>query len=905
MRTLLSVVFARLREITRQGTSELERDEEFRFHLEMETEHNRRRGMSESDARRAAHLSFGGVQQYREATREARGFEPLDRLLRDARYAARRLRRSPSFSFGVIATLGVGVGAAVAIGALVYGVMLRPLPFPEPDRIVQVAFRTPGFDGGREHAHSHATYLHFKESGRSFASFGGYHINDAVNLTDGDDPQRVSAVMATPGVLEVLRAVPAAGRLLSQQDAEVATPDVVPVMISHRLWQQRYGRDPSIIGRTIEVNRRARRVVGVLPASFAFPLPVATVWFPLDEIRADRWGGRPSLQSRYVTVIARLRDGADIERAEQELDAAIPRFSERFPTITAEQVAQSRAYAEVQPLKDATIAPVRQHLHLLGVTVILVLLIAGANVTNLFLLRAERSRHEVAIARALGAGSGDVARRFVAEGAVLGLAGAVVALPIVSAAVTSRFGFTAREIPRLHEVTLTGKTVTAVVATALVLGALVSLVAFLRAGSARMGLRLQVGSGKVTDRWGVAQRGLVAAQVGIALTLLVGAALLGRTLWNLRHAELGFMLEGRVTLEVTLPYRGYETYARAAAFHAAVMDRLRAIPGVQGADAAMEIPLIQEHPGELSFELAAVGTRKSERGAVNMASPEYFKLMGIPLLHGRRFAAGDIRAATPAIVLSASLARALFDRTDVVGRLVRAPSPGDDDVFHQVVGVVGDVPRWRIEDGPARMAYFPLLRDGDGVHPDSARVPILMGTARYVLRTDAPVAQLASSLRSAVREVDARVPVTNVTSLPAIVDAATARVRLTMLLLGVSAAAALLLGVIGIYSIVSYTVAGRQRELGVRLALGATPSRIQRMVLRDGLVLTAAGVAVGLVSALWAGRVVQSMLYGVSATDPVLYAGVTAVLVLVGVAATLAPAHRAAHVNPIEVIRAE
>jgi putative ABC transport system permease protein len=255
-------------------------------------------------------------------------------------------------------------------------------------------------------------------------------------------------------------------------------------------------------------------------------------------------------------------------------------------------------------------------------------------------------------------------------------------------------------------------------------------------------------------------------------------------------------------------------------------------------------------------------------------------------------------------VLSASLAKALFGQTDALGRLVRPPSPGED-VYYQVVGVVGDVPRWRIEDGPARMAYFPLLRDGDGVPPDRERPFILMGSARYVLRTDASVALLGSAMRSAVREVDARVPVTNVTSLPAIVDAATARVRLTMLLLAMSAAAALLLGVIGIYSIVSYSVAGRLREFGVRLALGAQPSRIQGMVLRDGLVLASVGVAVGLVSALLAARVVQSMLYGVSATDPALYAFVTAFLVLVAAAATLGPARRAAHVDPIEAIRAE
>jgi putative ABC transport system permease protein len=887
-------------------------DEELRSFIDARVEHLIARGMSPDAARTEALARLGdsidsvrasmrASAQRRERRLELR--DRVDNVLRDSRYALRRLTRSPSFSLGVIATLGVGVGAAVAIGALVYGVMLRPLPYADSHRIVHVAFRTPGFDGGRELAHSNATYLHFKESGRSFSAFGGYHVNDAVNLTDADDPQRVSAVMATRGVLQVLRVVPAAGRILTQEDAEVPITEAIPVMITHGLWLQRYGSDPSIVGRVIEVNRRSRRVVGVLPKGFGFPTPAAAVWFPIDDI-TESWGGRPSLQSRYVTVIARLRDDASIERAEAELQSAIPRFTERFPGIAAEQIAQSGAYVELASLRDATIAPVRQHLLLLGFTVVLVLLIASANVTNLFLLRSERSRHEIAIARALGASSADLGRRFAVEGMLLGAMGALVALPIVAVAVRSHFGFTPREIPRLHEVGLSASTVLAVVGTALVVGVIVSLVALIRSGSARLGERLRVASGAVTGGWRFAQRTLVAAQVAVALTLLLGAALLGRSLWNLRAAELGFRPAGLVNFEVTLPFRGYERYGKTSLFHHGVLDQLRAIPGVAGAEAAMEVPLMQEHPGELTLEFGGVGTNNEARAAVNMASPDYFRLMGIPLLHGRTFEPGDLRTATPGVVLSASLARGLFGETNVVGRLMRAPSPGPD-LFCEVVGVVADVPRWRIEDGPSRMAYFPLLRDAAVVFSDSVRLPLLMGSARYVLRTDMTMEQLPPALRGAVRAVDPRVPVTNVTTLPAMVDAATARVRLTMLLLATCAAAALLLGVIGIYSIISYTVAGRLREFGVRMALGATPSRIQRMVLRDGLVLIVIGVTAGLVSALWASRVVQSMLFGVSATEPAVYAGMISLLVVVAAAATLIPARRAARVNPITVIRAE
>jgi putative ABC transport system permease protein len=535
-----------------------------------------------------------------------------------------------------------------------------------------------------------------------------------------------------------------------------------------------------------------------------------------------------------------------------------------------------------------------------------VLLIATANVTNLFVLRGERLRHEIAVSAALGGGAAALARRFIVEGAVLGLASAVVSLPIVAAALTSRFGFSTRDLPRLHEITFGAWPIVVTLMLGLFIGASVGLVAFARSHRAGLqdGLRASTRTTSPGGLWRRVQQTLVATQVAVALALVSSAALLGRSLWNLSRVELGFVREQRSSFEVTLPYVGYENYTKAALFHAAVLDRLRAIPLVEGAESAMEIPLIAENPGELTFDYDAVGLNKEERGGVNMASDGYFQLMGIPLLHGRSFMAGDVRAENPAIVLSASLARGLFGKVDVVGSLVRPPSPGAD-VFYRVVGVVGDVPRWRIEDGPARMAYFPLLRDGDGLPLDSMRIPILMSSARYVVRSDASVEQLASSMRDAVRGVDPRVPVTNFTSLNGMVETATARVRLTMLLLGASATAALLLGVIGIYSVVSYAVAGRRRELGVRIALGATPSRIRRMIVLEGGAIVGIGIAAGLVVALYGARLAQSMLYGVSTTDPLLFGGAALLLAAVALAATSLPASRAARLDPSEIMRSE
>ena len=893
----LRVWVTRVRELFRSFQLEVEREDEFRFHIEMQTEHNIRHGMTPGDARRAALLAFGGVDRYREATRDARGVVAVGNILRDARFALRRLRRSPSFSLGVVLTIGVGAGAAVAIGTLVYGVLLRPLPYERPEELVHVAFVTPGLDGGREHAHSEATFAHLREGARSFAAIGAYYVNDAVNLTDTDRPQRVAAVLATPGILDVLRPGAVLGRLFTQADAEER--GTIPVLLSHELWRQRYGADSSIVGRLIEVNRAPRRVIGVLPAGFDFPYPGPAVWYP-----EDAGFERPSLNSRYMNVIARLGPGVRVRDAEAELRALVPGISARYPSITAEQVERSGARAEVLALRDWIVAPVREQLRMLAIAMLYVLLIAAANVTNLFLLRSERLRQEIAITAALGGGRLALARRFITEGAMLGVAGGVVATPLIAGAVGSRFGFSMRDIPRLHEIRLGPEPLAAALLLSMVVGAVVGTLAFVRAQRTPVDEGLRISTRTTTGRgWRRVQQGLVATQIAMALALVLSAGLMGRSLWNLRQADLGFTPERRAAFDVTLPYSEYPGYGQVAAFHTAVLDRLRAIPGVHAAEAALEIPLAPEGTLEMSMEFDARGTDRSERAAPNMATTDYFGLIGIPMLHGRSFMPGDVRADLPAIVLSASLARALFGTTDAVGRAVRPPSPGPDDDLFQVVGVVGDVPRWRIEDGPAPTAYFPMLRDADGLPADSFPHPIVMRSAQYVLRSDLPVPALAPAIRAAVREVDPRVPVTNLTSLDALADAATARVRLTMWLLAAAAGAALLLGLIGIYSVVSYTVTGRQREFGVRLALGASPAGVQRMVLGDGARIAAVGLAVGLLAAVWGARLARALLYQVSPTEPSVYAAATLLLLGIALAGTLLPARRAARVDPAEVMR--
>ena len=874
-----------------------DQSEEFAFHLDMETAENIRRGMSGADARRAAVLRFGGMQRFREETSDARGVVALDNLARDTRFALRRLRRAPGFSAGVIATLGVGIGVAVGIGTIVYGVLLRDLPFEKPDQLVRVGFITDGLATTSD-LQSAATYFHFAKSSRSFTELGAYWKNDGFNITDGDSPERVTVAMMTPNTFTLLGVRPLLGQLFEPGDSSWSNGRT-PILISENLWRRRYGADPSIVGRRIDINRGERIVIGVLPRSFAFPMPSVDLYYP-PAIAVKT----PGIDIRGFTVIGRLRDGATTLGAQAELNALVPALSERFPAITPDMLQRSRARVSVESLKGATVAPVRPQIVLLGVLVAVVLLIATTNVVNLFLLRTERVRQEIAIALSLGASRLSITQRFVMEGIVLGLTSTVVALPAAALVVTTKFGFTERDIPRLHEVGFTGQTVALVLGCATVIGAAVGLIALTRPGTIGLFDGLRSARSSSSRAWRRAQNGLVALQVAIALMLLVAAGLLGRSFWNLRNAKIGFVPENAMTFQASLPWDTYRYYGEHAAFHAKVVDRLSAIPGVTSVGVSLQGPLTARgQPILETLEAAdqAGGPRVAATG--NLASAEYFRTMGIPLRAGRTFRSGDLRG-TPAAIVSERVAMSLFGTIDVVGRRVRRQgSTGPRASEFTIAGVAGDVHWERIEDGYAPMIYFPLLRDGDGFAPDSNPAPYQPRDVQYVIRgTELPDAAMIQGVLS---QLDHRVPASAVRTLAGVVDDATARVRLTMLLIAIAGGAALLLGVIGVYSVVSYAANGRVREFGIRLALGAAPTRVGSMVFGDGVRIIALGTAAGLVAALGATRFLRALLYEVKPTSVVEFGLATALLAVVTLFATLLPARRAAQTHPAVVLRGE
>jgi putative ABC transport system permease protein len=896
VRETMRAALARASELLRRRQIDAERDEEFRFHLESEIEQRIARGETPDDARRNALIAFGGVDRFREETGDARGFVAFESIVRDFRFAARRLRRAPAFTIGTIATLGVGLGVAVGIGALVYGVMLRPLPYANPERIARVSLIAPGL-GSSTTEHSSGTYAFLAERLKSFSSVGAYLSNSAVSITEGDQPERVAVALVTPSVLSILGVTPAAGRLVNDEDTKAGFD--APIMISYALWQRRYGGDPAVVGKFIEVNRSKRLIAGVLPRGFAFPYPETAIYYP------DRIGAKSAdLTNRNLVMLGRLAPGVSVARAQREVDRVLPRLGDRFPEIAGEPVLRAHISGRVETLRDSMISPVRAELRLLVALVAAVLLIAMANVATLALLRAERLRTEVAVIRALGASAAAVRQRFIAESVLASLAGAVAALPVASLIIATKLGIGDARVARLDEIQMTPAVAAVILGLASAIGLAVGAVMSVRAShgaadSLRADARVTGGRG-----WRRTQELLVSVQIAVAIALLLNAGLFTASMMRLRRVDLGFSPKDAVQFSLQLPFRGYPTYQRTAAFDLGVVDRLARIPGVTEAAAAMELP---STPQLLDMLPTLEARRLDGRTAsaivrLNVASPTYFDVMHIPIRAGRTFAPGDLVSPTIGVVLSAALARDLFGTADPIGREVRFNK--GRYLPYRVVGISGDVYDHRVTNGALRSVYFPLLADLDPSSQETEnRIPIMPSGMHFIVRSTLSLDALTPAFRATAKSVDPRVPVYNVRTLDDIVAATTASLRLSMLLLGSAAVATLLLGAIGIYSVVAYTLVGRAPELAVRLALGATPRTVTRLVYRENALMIGGGAIAGALVSLAGGRIIRGLLFEVSATDPRLFAASVVAVALVAGAAVYSPARRAGNTDPAAVLR--
>lgn len=806
----------------------------------------------------------------------------------DMRHAARRLRRNPSFTVASVGALALGIAAAASVFSLVHGVVLSPLPYPQSHRIVQVDHSAPGLGIDRMLGVTYGFYRFYAERVDTAESMAMYS-SASRTLTGEGDPVKLSGILTTPSLGAVLGVVPAVGRWLTEGDGEPDAPLVV--VLSHGLWLERFGADPSVVGDIVDLDGVPTEVVGVADPEFAFPDSEAAFWVPrsVPSVGVGGWN---------AMAVARLSPGSDPGDLEQELSSLLPllRESTDDPARIAEYLDDARVTPRIVTLKESVVGDVRATLWILMGTVGFVLLIALANVANLFLVRGESGQRETAVRAALGAGRARIARTWLMETLlVAGMAG-VIGVVLAHRAVAVLKNWAPVNVPRLQEVGLDPTVLAVSGGTVLLSALLLGLIPAFRGGRDVSAALKEGGRRTTTGRRGLRGRNLlVTGQVALTMVLLVGSGLLFRTFQELRHVELGFGARQALTFQIGLAGDTYETRAEMIRFHDELLNRLLSVPGVEAAGAVGAcLPLTPNMCWGETLEAEGlptpVGTVPPVTGA-RVVTEGYFEAMDIAV-RGRMPGSGDGRDGPPAAVISESTARAYFGDTNPLGQRIRQSGEGE---WHEIVGIAADV-RARIESEDfLRVLYIPMRPQAEGIGPPPSPMS-------YVLRTSVPPATLAGEVRRAVAALDPTVPLAAVETLDERIARATGPAAFALTLVGLAAVIALVLGGVGVYAVVAYTVSRRTAEIGIRMALGATAAQVRGLVFRQGGVVVAAGIALGLAAALLLSRMLEGMLYGVSPTDPASYALLTGLMAAVATLALYLPARRASRVDPREAI---
>ncbi len=816
----------------------------------------------------------------------------MEGMLRDARMAVRALARKPFFTALAGITLAIGIGANTAIFSVVDGVLLNPLPYPDSDQIVSANFTAPGLNAPVTPV-SEAMYLEFQPEIHTLQAYAAFQ-DGTVNLVTGAEPRRLQASYVTQGFFDVMAVHPFLGRAFAEgEDREGAE---LVAILGYGVWQESFGGDQEVIGRSVEMNGTQRRIVGVMPAGFSYPSE-SDVWLPLPLDEAN-----PAVGNLSLIAIGRLAPGSSQAAAQAEMQELLLRFSDRHPDeFPREILAQVGLAPDVRPLKALYVQDVAQALWILLGTVGFILLIACANVANLFLVRAEARQREQALRAALGATRGDLLRQYLSESLTLAAGSGLLGLGLAAVGVKVLVALLPVTVPRAAEIGMDGTVLLFTAAISLGSGLLFGLFPLLGYGRGDVAAALKDGSrGSTTGRERHRIRSsLVVAQVGLALMLLVGSGLMARSFLAMRAIDPGFAADHRLTFRIALPEAEYPDEGTVEGFYRRLQERLSAVPGVEAAAFASAVPL-EDYKRASALEAEDNPVAAGELGPIvdqRQVSPGYFATMGIQLEEGRELSWSDAGDRVRSVVVSQTLARTLWPgATSVVGRRLR--DQGEENPSWEVVGVARNVRFQSLTEEPAPLVYFPLVAGDPGeLEPRrSVSVALRVGTD--------PLAFVAAA-RQALREVDPRLPMVAPRTVASIEGDAMASTSFTALLLAIAAAIALVLGTVGIYGVVSYIVGRRTQEIGVRMALGAPSATVLREVMGRGMVLSGLGVALGLLGAWSVSRVLASLLYGVSATDPITYLGTAAVLVTVALLATWLPARRAARVDPVEALRAE
>ncbi len=815
------------------------------------------------------------------------------------RYVARRLAKAPLFTAVAVITLAVGIGANTAIFSVVNGVLLKPLPFREPERLVGVWHKAPGI-GFQEINQGPAFHLTYREEGRVFEDIGMWGWASA-SVTGLAEPEDVSGLRFTASVLPILRVQPVLGRAFSEADDSAGSPQTV--MLSYAFWQRKFGGDPGIIGRALVCDGKPREIIGVLPKDFRFLRTNPLLFFPFQLERNKLFVGNFSYQG-----LARLKPGVTLEQADADVARMIPLTLKKFPMppgFTLKMMEDAHLMPYIRPLKqDAVGADIGKVLWVLLGSVGLVLLIACANVANLFLVRAESRQRELAIRTAMGASRGHIAGELLFESVALGIVGGILGLFLAYAGIQMLISIGPEYIPRLQEITIDPLVLIFTAGLSIFAGLFFGLFPVLKYTRPNLGSALKEGGRSFSDgrERHRARNGLVVSQIALALVLLISSGLMVRTFQSMKAVQPGFVRPEEVlTLRISIPEALVADKMMAVRTYEQIKHSIERIPGVGSVGLTSSITM----DGWDSNDPIFTEDFPPPEGQIPMirrfkfASPGYFGTMGNPILAGRDFTWTDTYNKAHVAVISESLAREYWkDPVRSIGRRIRETPKNP---WREIIGVVGNERDNGLNQKPPTMVYFPMILD----HFWDEEVFIQRNMAYAIRSKRAGSPSFLKEIQQAVWSASSSLPLANVRMLTEIYQDSLARTSFTLLMLGIAAAVSLLLGVVGIYGVISYTVAQRTREIGIRMALGAPQKAVRRMFVRQGLLLTCVGVAVGLAGAAGLTRQLSALLFGVTPLDPLTFGAVPFVLGGVALLACYLPARKVSAVNPIEALRWE
>ena len=802
----------------------------------------------------------------------------MEALIQDVRYGIRTLLKQPGFTAIAVIALALGIGANTAIFSVVNAVLLRPLAFDEPDRLVMVWEKRMALGRVRNPA-SPPDFVDWKAQNSVFEDMAAYS-NEGFNITGGNEPEWIQGVATSPGFFSVLRAQPKLGRaFLSGEDQPGSEPVVI---ISNGLWQRRFASNPDIVGKTVSLNDRSRTVVGVMPADLVFPNSDVDVWVPL-VLGPEQMSNRGS---HFLNIIARLKPGVTLDQARSDMDTIAAQLEQQYPQVNTGHG------ANVFSLYEEVVGNVRPALLILLGAVGFVLLIACANVANLLLARAAVRQKEIAIRTALGAGRARIVRQLLTESVLLALVGGTLGVLLALWGLDLLLAVSADSIPRVKEINLDMWVLAFTLLISLATGLIFGLVPALQASKPDLNESLKEGgrAASASIHRNRVRSLFVVVEVAVCLVLLIGAGLMIKSFVRLLDVNPGFNAENVLTMAVSLSGSKYREASQQKAFFQQSLERIASAPGVKGAATVLGVP-VSGGFGSRYFRIEGRPPQPAGQGHnanVNAASGDYFRTMGIPLIQGREFDERDVKGSPEVVIINQQMARQFWPDEDPIGQRMTV----GNEPWRTIVGVVGDVRQSGLEAEPRPEFFYPFFQ-----------VEFSSGT--FVVRTSGNPNAMIAALRSEVQAVDKDQPLFRVRTMDEVLAQSVARRRLVMLLFGIFGGVALVLAAVGLYGVMRYSVTQRTREIGIRMALGAARGDVTRLVVGQGMTLTLVGVGIGLAASFFLTRLMASLLYGVSAADPVTFALVSLFLIGVALGASFVPARRATKVDPMVALRHE